>query len=156
MEKTVDNGLARSSAKKPARRRRGMMKYRRVLLADSHQEMLGGVRDLLESAFDVVVMVADEKSLLEAAGLVEPDLVVADLSMPCGTAVNIMSAFKELHPDIKIIILSCHDERMVVDECMAAGVSGFVLKRTAVRDLLPAVEAVMEGDEYISPSVEGE
>jgi DNA-binding NarL/FixJ family response regulator len=133
-----------------------MMKYRRVLLADSHQEMLGGVRDLLESTFDVVMMVADEKSLLDAAGMVEPDLAVVDLSMPCGSEENIMHAFKGLHPEIKIIILSCHDERMVVDECMAAGVSGFVLKRTAVRDLIPAVEAVMGGDEYVSPSVERE
>jgi DNA-binding NarL/FixJ family response regulator len=131
-----------------------MMKHRRVLLADSHHEMLGGVCDLLESTFDVVMMVADEKSLLEAAGMVKPDLAVVDLSMPCENEINIMCAFKRLHPEIKMIVLSCHDEQMVVNECMTAGAAGFVLKRTAVKDLIPAVQAVMEGDAYVSPSVE--
>ncbi|MDR2018369.1 MAG: hypothetical protein LBQ00_05820 [Syntrophobacterales bacterium] len=54
-----------------------------VLVADSHQKMDGDVRDLPESAFDVVMMVADEKSFLEIAGMVKPNIAVVDLSVPC-------------------------------------------------------------------------
>ena len=61
--------------------------------------------------------------------------------------------FRACNPDLKAIILSVHDERTVVDECLAAGAKGFVLKRTAFSDLLPAIEAVMKGDTYISPAI---
>jgi DNA-binding NarL/FixJ family response regulator len=47
-----------------------------------------------------------------------------------------------------------HDEKTVVDECLSAGARGFVLKRTAVNDLIPAVEAVLRGGTYVSPSIE--
>ena len=58
-----------------------------------------------------------------------------------------------MNPDLKAIILSVHDEQTVVDECLAAGAKGFVLKRSASDDLLPAIKAVMQGGTYISAAV---
>ena len=58
-----------------------------------------------------------------------------------------------MNPALKAIILSVHDERTVVDECLAAGAKGFVLKRAASTDLLAAVEAVLKGGTFISPAV---
>lgn len=129
------------------------MKQGGVLLADNHQNMLEGVRNLLESMFDKVFMVADEASLMEAAKKLSPDFIVADLSLPVTGEINIVRLLKKAFPQIKLIILSVHDEGTAVGECIVAGVSGFVLKRTAVKDLVPAIEAVMKGELYISPSV---
>lgn len=126
------------------------MKQERVLLADRHQSALASVRTLLESKFDKVFMVADEGSLLEAAEKIVPNLIIADLSLPVSKEVNIARRLKKVFPEIKLIILSIHDEPTAITECMEAGVAGFVLKRTAVNDLVPAIEAVMQGSKYIS------
>src|SRR3990172_1890095 len=115
------------------------MKQGKVLLADSHQNMLAGERTLLESMFEAVFMVADEVSLIEAAEKLSPDLIVADLSLPVTKEINIARRLKKAFPGIKLIIMSVHDEATAVGECLVAGASGFVLKRTAVVDLIPAI-----------------
>ena len=130
------------------------MKKGKVLLADKHQNMLEGVRTLLESIFEKVFMVADEGSLLEVAEKISPNLIVADLSLPVSREINIARRLKKTFPEIKLIILSIHDEPTAINECMDAGVAGFVLKRTAVRDLVPAIETILAGGQYISPSLQ--
>lgn len=127
-----------------------------MLLADRHQNMLEGVRSLLETVFDVVVMVADEKSLLDSLDNLKPDLVIVDLSLPVTEEINVARRIRKVKPELKVIILSIHDEQTVVDDCMKAGASGFVLKRTASNDLIPAVWEVLKGRSYVSPSVEME
>lgn len=129
------------------------MKQGKVILADAHQSMLAGERALLESMFETVFMVADEASLIEAAEKLSPDLIVADLSLPVTKEINIARRLKKAFPGIKLIILSVHDEGAAVGECLVAGASGFVLKRTATNDLIPAIEAVLSGDIYMSPSL---
>lgn len=128
------------------------MKMEKVLLADNHQNMLEGVRTLLESKFEKVFMVADEASLLEAAEKIEPDLIVADLSLPVTKEINIVRRLKKAFPAIKLIILSVHDEPNAISECVEAGAAAFVLKRTAVNDLVPAIETLQQDTPYISPS----
>ena len=128
------------------------MKKGKVLLADIHQNMLAGVRTLLESIFEKVFMVADEASLLDAAEKINPDLIIADLSLPVTAEINIARRLHMTFPEIKLIILSVHDESSAINECMEAGAKGFVLKRTAVNDLVPAIEAVLQDDSYVSPS----
>ena len=131
-------------------------KASRVLLADRHQNMLEGIRTLLETVFDVVVMVSDEKSLLDSLEKVVPDLVVVDLSLPTTEEINVARRIRKRNPEMKVIILSVHDEQTAVDECVSAGAAGFVLKRTAANDLIPAVWEVLKGRTYVSPSVEVE
>jgi DNA-binding NarL/FixJ family response regulator len=127
----------------------------RVILADKHSNMLEGIRHLLEDEVKTVLMVADETSLYHALENFNPDVVVADLSLPISTETNIAWALKRRFPKIKIIILSIHDEKSVADDTMAAGVEGFVLKRRAVIDLIPAIREVLQGHKYISPEVNG-
>ena len=132
------------------------MKYGSVILADRHQGMLEGIRGLLEAMFKTVVMVADKASLFEIANKINPDLVVADLSLPISSEINIARQLKDKYPELKIIILSVHDEETVIDEVMASGVSGFVLKRSVGTDLISSVEAVLGGKTFVSPSLEYE
>lgn len=125
-----------------------------VILADSNQDMLEGIRGLLKTTFESVVMVADEKSLFETVEKLKPDIAVVDLSLPVSDEVNVARKIKSHHPDLKFIILSVHDETTAVNEMMSAGAAGFVLKRTAANDLMPAVDEVLKGHTYISSSVE--
>lgn len=121
----------------------------RVVLADSHPGMLEGLRRMLETEAKTVLMVADEVSLIEAMDSVRPDLVLADLSFPVSGAVNVVRLIKQLHPEIKLIVLSIHDDPAAVNEAGSAGADGFVLKRRAVVDLLPAIREVCQGRRFL-------
>jgi DNA-binding NarL/FixJ family response regulator len=130
-----------------------MLLHGKVLLADSHLNMLVGVQSLLESLFEKVFMVADEATLLELVEKIKFDLIIADFSFPVTEEINIARLLHKAFPDIKVIILSVHDEHVAMQECFDAGAVGFVLKRTAVYDLAQAIETVQKGTHYVSPSV---
>ncbi len=121
-----------------------------VVLADRHQNMLEGIRGLLEAVFETVMMVADKKSLFEAIKKVKPDLAVVDLSLTVAGEVSIAREISNNYPALQFIILSVHDELTVVDEVMSAGASGFVLKRSVALDLFEAIRNVQEGRTFIS------
>jgi DNA-binding NarL/FixJ family response regulator len=130
------------------------MKYGRVLLADSHLGMLGGVHSLLNTLFETVLMVADERSLIEAVTTFKPDLVVVDLSLPSEGEANIARRLMQRHLKLRLIVLSVHDEPTVVGHMLSAGVAGFVLKRAAATDLILAVNEVLRGKVYVSAAVQ--
>lgn len=125
-----------------------------LILADCHTEALFGIRNLLEPLFDAILMVADERSLLAAVEKSRPGLIVVDLSMRVAMEANVARRIKKSFPETKFIVLSFHDEHAAMQECLEAGAAAFVLKRSAVDDLIPAVEAVLRGDTYVSPGVE--
>jgi DNA-binding NarL/FixJ family response regulator len=131
------------------------MKYGRVLLADSHLNMLGGIHSLLDALFEAVLMVADERSLADAVTTFKPDLVVLDLSLPGEGEANVAGRVMGHHPDLRLIVLSVHDEPTVVGQLLSAGVAGFVLKRSAATDLIPAVKEVLRGGTYLCPALQG-
>jgi DNA-binding NarL/FixJ family response regulator len=132
------------------------VKHGRALLADGHLGMLGGVHSLLDALFDTVLMVADERSLMEAVATFKPDLVVVDLSLPREGEANIARRLMQTQPELRLIVLSVHDEPTVVSQFQNAGVAGFVLKRAAATDLVPAVQEVLRGGMYASPAVQQE
>jgi DNA-binding NarL/FixJ family response regulator len=125
------------------------MKYGRVLLADSHLAMLGGVHGLLDPLFETVLMVADERSLMDAVTTFKPDLVVVDLSLPREGEVNVARRLVGQHPGLRLIVLSVHDEPSIAGQMVSAGIAGFVLKRAAGTDLIPAVREVLRGGTYV-------
>jgi two-component system response regulator DegU len=125
------------------------MKSGRVVLADSHLNVLGGVHSLLEGLFQTVLMVADERSLEDAIATFRPDLVVVDLSLPGDGETNVARRLLGRHPDLRLIVLSVHDESTVVDQMLSTGVAGFVLKRATATELVPAVEKVLQGGTYV-------
>ncbi len=131
-----------------------IMKQHCVVLADNHQNMLEGIRGLLESVFETVVMVADKISLFEALDKIKPELAVVDLSLPVSGEVHITRQLSGRYPDLKLIMLSIHDEPAAAKRVMSAGALGFVLKRCAGTDLLAAVQSVNKGGTFVSPAVE--
>ena len=129
------------------------MKYGRVLLADSHLSMLQGVHSLLDALFETVLMVADERSLIVAIATFKPELVVVDLSLPAVGEANVARRLMGRHPDLRLIVLSVHDDPTVATLVRNTGAAGFVLKRTTATDLLPAIQEVFRGGTYVSPSL---
>jgi DNA-binding NarL/FixJ family response regulator len=115
--------------------------------------MLEGLNYLLRPTFEVVGLVSDTKSLLEAADKLKPNVAVADLSMPAFNEVNAVRKLKDRNPELKVIVLSVHDEPTVVQETLATGVSGYVLLRSAAWDLIPAIQKALQGKTYVSPAV---
>jgi DNA-binding NarL/FixJ family response regulator len=129
------------------------MKSGRLLLADRHLGVLGGAHGLLHDLFDTVVMVADEQSLVEAVAERRPDLVIMDLSLPRGQEADLAGRLMGCHPDLRLVVLSVHDEASLADGILAAGAAGFVVKRAVGTDLLPAVRAALAGGTYVSRAV---
>lgn len=127
-------------------------KDRCLVLADKHQNMLEALRNLLGGMYESVIMVADRQSLFEAIERVKPDLAIVDLSLPPVDEDSIVYEIKDCYPELKYIILSVHDEPMVMNEVMSAGASGFVLKQSLVVDLFEAVRKVQEGSTFVSGS----
>ena len=113
-----------------------------VLLADRHHGLTEGVRGLLATAFGTVVMVADEASLLEGAGRLQPDVAVVDLSLARDSGLDWLRALRQRCPELKVIVLSVHDEQSVRRAALEAGADAFVLKRAIATELLAAVDAV--------------
>jgi DNA-binding NarL/FixJ family response regulator len=127
--------------------------YGTVVVADRHHQMLGGVHALLGVVFDAVVMVADDRSLIEAVERMHPDLVIVDLSLPSSVDdLNVAHRLAAERPDLRVIVLSVHDEPAAVRQTLAAGAAAFVLKRSAAQDLIPAVHDVLDGRTYVSPA----
>src|SRR5262245_38525581 len=122
-----------------------------VLLADRHHGLTEGIRGLLGTLFRTVVMVADESSLQESAARLRPEVVVADLSLARDRSLRWLERLRQRHPEMKLVVLSVHDEPTVRRAAMDAGADGFVLTRAIATDLLPVLEAVL-GDPRGGPS----
>lgn len=120
-----------------------------VVLCHRHAGMMEGIRGLMETQFESVIMVADETSLLNAVANLRPDLVLADLSFPVSGGTGVGSLIRQHAPGVKFIVLGTDDAPEVVDACMAAGASGYLLKWNAGKELIQAVETVRRGMTYV-------
>lgn len=124
-----------------------------MLLADRHHGLRDSVRGLLETTFEAVIMVADEASLFEGVERLMPTIVVLDLSLAAGDANELLGRIAKDSPASKILVLSVHDEPVVINAVLEAGAHAVVLKRTLATDLLPAVESLRAGLPYVSPEI---
>jgi DNA-binding NarL/FixJ family response regulator len=124
-----------------------------VLLADPHHGLSDGVRGLLATAFEAVVMVADEASLFEGARRLQSDLTIVDLALSRGTAIDLVRRLRTRFPTMKMIVVSVHDQPTVSRSVLEAGADGFVVKRALATDLLVAADAVLSGQRYVSPAL---
>ena len=122
----------------------------RVLLADDHPNMLRMVENILEPMFEVVGKVADGKSLLEAAGKLDPDLIVTDISMPILNGIEAVKNLKESGSRAKVVFLTVHADFEFVKACFEAGASGYVVKPQMDTELLFAIRAALAEHSFTS------
>jgi len=124
----------------------------RILLADDHPDVLEKVTQLLEARYDVVGTVSDGQSLVNAVGRLNPDILVIDITMPILTGIEAAKQLKEGGCESKIIFLTVHADPDYVRACLAAGAFGYVVKARMKTDLLHAVQEVLAGHIFISPT----
>src|ERR1051326_2064315 len=132
------------------------MKRLRVLLGDDHVLLLEGVRTLLEADFDIVGAFNHGRDLLEAAVILQPDAILLDITMPQLNGIDATRQLRKLVPQSKIIIVTMHADPEYVHEAFRAGASAYVLKQSAVSELVTAIETVFQGSTYITPLITGE
>jgi two-component system secretion response regulator SsrB len=111
---------------------------------------------MLATAFGTVVMVADEASLLDAADRLRPDVAVVDLSLAEHGGLGWLREVRQRSPDLKVVVLSVHDEQTIRRAAMQAGGDAFVLKRDIATDLLAAIEFVRGGGDKATFSDDGQ
>ena len=121
-----------------------------ILLADDDRDLLESVQKLLESEFHVVACVSDGYKLIEAAKLFVPDLIVTDISMEGLSGIHAARRLKSEQPNARIIFLTVHDESAFVSEARKVGALGYVIKRSADSDLIPAIREVLQGRSFVS------
>jgi DNA-binding NarL/FixJ family response regulator len=125
----------------------------RVLLADDHEVVRSGLRMVLEAQADIEVVAeaGDGAQALERALAEEIDLAVLDVSMPRMTGLQAAAELHRRRPELRILMLSMHDNEQYFFEALKAGASGYVLKTAANRDLVEACRACMRGEAFLYP-----
>jgi DNA-binding NarL/FixJ family response regulator len=126
------------------------MEKPRIVLADDDRDFLHALQTLLTSEFDIVASVGDGYALIEAVAAHKPDLIVTDISMPLLSGLRAARQLRRDHPGIPIIFLTIREEPAFVVEAQKLGVSGYVVKRSAASDLMPAMRTVLLGGSFIS------
>jgi len=127
----------------------------RIVIADDHGVVAEGLKHLIEAQSDmrVVAIAADGREAVRAARELKPDVVLMDLSMPELNGADAARAILERDATCRIIVLSMYSEREYVRRALKAGAAGYVVKRSAAKEVVEAIRAVFGGARYLSPRV---
>lgn len=129
----------------------------RVLMVDDHPVVLAGLNALVEADpdFEVVGKARDGRTALRLAKQLLPDVVVLDISMPEMNGIEVATALLAERPDCRVLVLTVHEDRAYLRQLVEAGVSGYLLKRSASEELIRALHAVVAGGMYLDPAIAG-
>ena len=127
----------------------------RVTLADDHPVVLAGMKALLDSADDIVVVdeATDGLTAVESVKTHNPDIAILDISMPELSGLEVAHKLATERPDVRLLALTVHEDRAYVQPMMQAGARGYLLKRSAAEELIRAIRAIAGGGIYLDPSV---
>jgi len=128
----------------------------RVLLADDHVMVAEALKSLLAPEFDLVGVVEDGRKLVEAAGTLQPDVIVADITMPHLNGIDALVQLRQHGDHVPVVFLTMHGDANFARRALDAGASGFVLKHSAPAELVLAIRAALEGKTYLTPQLAGE
>lgn len=126
----------------------------RVLVADDHALVRDGICSLLEleSDMEVVAIAEDGESAVRQVSDVLPDVVVMDIRMPGLNGIEATRQIKSQNDDVAVLGMSVHHEKLIVDDILAAGASGYLLKGDAGTELASAIRTVSSGEVYLCPT----
>jgi DNA-binding NarL/FixJ family response regulator len=127
------------------------MKRARIILADDHGLILDGLKNLIETEYDVVGTFQDGHSLVEGAAALAPDVVVLDIGMPRMNGLLAGELLKEAMPHVKLIYMTMNRYADLAAEAFQLGASGYLLKSSAGSELLHAISEALLGRSYITP-----
>jgi DNA-binding NarL/FixJ family response regulator len=135
----------------------GVTEKIRIVLADDHPIVLDGLRNLIraEPDFELVGEASSGLAALKMIREQRPDVAVLDISMPELNGIMLSRRLATDMPALKLLVLTLHEDRAYLNQALEAGVRGYVLKRSAVENLVQAVRAVLVGGLYIDPAIVG-
>jgi DNA-binding NarL/FixJ family response regulator len=114
------------------------------------------LKSLLAPEFDLVGVVEDGRAMVEAAGTLRPDVIVADVTMPHLNGIDALAQLRQAGDLVPVVFLTMHRDVTFARRALEAGASGFVLKHSAPAELVLAIRAALEGHTYITPQLAGE
>ena len=123
---------------------------RRILLADDRPVTLERATKLLQTTFDVVGAAHDGLELVEQAMRLNPDIIVADISMPELDGIEAAHRLREMGDQAAVVFLTIHDEPEFVEACLVEGALGYVVKCHMGTGLIPAINAALSGERFVS------
>ena len=131
------------------------MKKIRVLIVDDHAVLRAGLRTLLNLQPDMEVAgeAAEGLEALERVKRLEPDVVLMDITLPGMEGLEVTKKLKKTHPNVKVLILTMHEDRRFLYSALKAGASGYVVKRAADTELIDAIRDAYGGDVFLHPSM---
>ncbi|WP_312236168.1 response regulator transcription factor [Stenotrophomonas sp.] len=127
--------------------------FRKVVVADDHMLVAQGIERLLMDCFDSIVLVSSGEELVETVRRDPPDVIVADISMPGISGIEAMRMVHEEGYAMPFVFLTMHDESSMAAEAIRAGARGYILKSSAGDELVRALNGVMDGQTYVTPTV---
>jgi len=132
-----------------------MLMETKVLLVDDHTILREGLRMVLDAQPQIKVIgeADDGRQAVELAERLHPDVIVMDIAMPNLNGLEATRQIKRRWPDIRVVILTMHENQQYLVQIVKAGATGAVLKRSAGQELLTAVRAAAHGQSYFSPSI---
>jgi len=127
----------------------------RILIADDHTVVRKGLKQILQDAFPSAFIeeVADAEGLLKRVFSEDWDVVISDISMPGRSGLDVLQQIRQSHPRLPILILGMHPEDQYAIRVLRAGASGYLNKNSAPEELVKAINQVLLGKKYITPSI---
>jgi len=127
----------------------------KIIIAEDHTILRAGLRALLstQKEFEVIGEAGDGREAIRVADKLEPDLMLIDLSMPKLNGMEAIHEIKRRNPQIKVIALTVHKNEEYILAALEAGANGYVLKDASQGELFMAIQYVMTGKKYLSPSI---
>lgn len=131
------------------------MKPISIIVADEHVVIRKGLRSLLEErrGWKVVAEAANGREAVEKAARLRPDVVILDLSMPEMNGLDATPLIRRAVPHAQVLILTMHNTEELIEKTLKAGARGYVLKSDAERDLITALEAVLDNRTFFTPAI---
>jgi len=129
------------------------MSHLRIVIADDHRMLAEGLRSLLEPDYELVEIVEDGRALVQAAQRLQPDVIVADITMPSLNGLDAVEQLRGLGCSAKVIFLTMHKDSLYAARAMRVGASGFLLKHSASEELLTAIHEALAGRTYVTPAI---
>jgi DNA-binding NarL/FixJ family response regulator len=125
----------------------------RILIADDHTLVAEALKNLIEPECEVVKMVADGRSLVDAAMELKPDIVLQDLGMPLLNGFDAGERLKKLLPRTRFIVLTVNEDSDVAARALRLFANGYLLKKSASSELKKAIATVLRGESYVTPII---
>jgi len=125
----------------------------RILIVDDHEVVRQGLRTILQARpqWEIVGEAENGREAVQFAAQLHPDVVILDITMPLMSGLEAAQELEKLEPNARILIFTMHDSKSLIKAVRKAGARGYVLKSRASRDLIHAVEALIDGGTFFGP-----